>query len=104
MKANDKPKTAHDIEKALNALPAAINQILKLIMVVITLPVSSAASERFFSSLKRVKTFVLVTMSNARLSNLMMISVERELVKKLDFDLLVDKFGRIGNRRYLVLF
>ena len=72
-------------------------------MVIITLPISSTARERFFSTLKRVKTHVRLTMNNDRLSNLMVISVESEFVKKLDVDLLVDKFGRIGNRRYPVL-
>ena len=102
-KSNDKPKTVHDIVRALNALAAAFDEILKLLMVIITLPISSAASERFFSTLKRVKTYVHLTMNNDQLSNLMVISVESEFVKKLDVDLLVDKFGRIGNRRYPVL-
>ena len=102
-KSKNKPKTVHDIVNALNALAAAFDQLLKLLLVVITLPISSAASERFFSTLKRVKTYVRLTMNNDRLSNLMVISVESEFVKKLDADLLVDKFGKLTNRRYPVL-
>ena len=75
MKANDKPKTFHDIVESLDSLPAAFDQIMKFVMVVITLPVGSAASERFFSTLKIMKIYVRLTMGNGWLSNLVEISV-----------------------------
>ena len=37
-----------------------------------------------------------------RLSNLMLISVENDTIKNYVIDLLVDKFGKMGNRRYPV--
>ena len=93
----------HDIVKILVTLPAAFDQLLKLLTISITLPVSSASSERFFSTLKRVKTYIRATMGGDRLSNLMIISVEAEFVKKIDPNLLVDMFGKRRERRYPVL-
>ena len=103
-KSTSNPRTIHDVVKLLNVLPTAFDQILKLANIVITMPVSSASSERFFSTLKRVKTYVRLTMGDSRLSNLMVISVESKFVKTLVLEILVNKFGKAANRRYKVLF
>jgi len=83
-------------------LPAAFDQLLQLIHIAITLPVTSASTERFFSALKRVKTYMSGTMGGKRLSNLLVICTETNCVKKFNFDALVDKFGRVKSRRYPV--
>ena len=88
----------HDIVKILVTLPAAFDQLLKLLTISITLPVSPASSERFFSTLKRVKTYIRATVGGDRLSNLMIISVEAEFVKKIDPNHLVDMFEKRGKR------
>ena len=93
----------HDLIKEIMVLPAAFDQFLHLIRIAITLPVTSASTERFFSALKRVKTYTRGTMGGERLSNLLVICTESECVKKLNFDSLVDKFGRAKPRRYPVL-
>ena len=93
----------HDIVKNNMVLPAAFDQLLQLIHIAITLPVTSASTERFFSALKRVKTYMRNTMGGKRLSNLLVICTETNCVKKLNFNALVDKFRRGKSRRYPAL-
>ena len=47
-KNKDKVKSIHDVVKELQSLPAAFDELIKLVIVVATLPVSSSSSERFF--------------------------------------------------------
>ncbi|KAJ8367705.1 hypothetical protein AAFF_G00311220 [Aldrovandia affinis] len=84
----------------LNTLPVAFSEVLKLFRIVATLPVSTASSERFFSVLKRVKTYLRTTMGDVRLTHLMLMAVEQKLVKSLNMDDLVDDFAKIKLRRY----
>ena len=68
---------------------------------VLTIPVASASSERSFSSLKRIKSFLRTTMLESRTSNLSLISINRDLSNKLRDNpmLVVDEFGKSTNRR-----
>ena len=68
-----------------------------------TIPVTTAGNERFFSVLKRVKTHLRSTTTDERLSRLMLMSVERSLVKSLALDDLVDDFAKLQMRRYPLL-
>ena len=56
--------------------------------------------ETFFSVLRRVKTYIRSTCADDRLSHLMLMTVEKKLVKNCDLDNLVDDFGRLHQRRY----
>ncbi len=59
------------------------------------LPVSSASCERSFSTLKLVKTHVRSTMSDSRLSNLAVLSIESERSKALDIDAFIKRFSAV---------
>ena len=72
--------------------------------IAVTLPVSTASNERFFSCLKRVKTYVRSSIiGDERLGNLMLISVEKAFIRGVDKNILVDKFGKKKERRYPVV-
>ena len=73
-----------------------ISTLYKLFM---TLPVSSATAERSFSRLKLIKSYLRSTMSESRLTNLALLSIERELSYNLDYDCVVDTFSNMKNRR-----
>ena len=93
-----------DVYKELNKLPAAFDSIIKLTKIVFTLPVSTASNERMFSVLKRVKTYIRSTCGDERLSSLMLMASEKEFIKNIDYDKLIDNnFGRMRPRRYPVL-
>lgn len=84
----------------LSQLPAAFSETLKIISILMTLPISTASNERFFSSLKNVKTFLRTTMGDDRLSDLMVLNVEKEEAKCIDLYKAVDAFSNIKQRRY----
>lgn len=84
----------------LSDLPVAYSAVLKLMKLVATLPVTTTSNERFFSALGRVKDYLRSTMGNDRLSDLMIMAVEKEEVKKLDLDRLVNDFAKQRPRRY----
>ena len=47
-------------------------------------PASNANSERVFSSLRRVKTYLRSTMTQTRLENLMTLAIHKEVLDKTD--------------------
>ena len=51
-----------------------------------------ATAERSFSKLKLIKIYLRSIMSSDRLSNLSLISIEREIVKKIDFEQIMSNF------------
>jgi hAT family C-terminal dimerisation region len=55
-----------------------------MLLLLLTLPVTSATCERSFSKLKLIKNYLRSTMSAERLSDLAMLSIEYECAKKLD--------------------
>ena len=67
----------------IQKLTAQFENITTLLRLALTLPVSSAHSERAFSCLKRVKTHLRSTMTEYRLSNLACISTNREHVSSI---------------------
>lgn len=88
------------ISKILGKLPNAFPETLKIISILITLPVTTATNERFFSSLKRVKNFLRLTMEDVRLSDLLVINVESNEASKINLDDAVNKFALSKDRRY----
>ncbi|XP_052199556.1 uncharacterized protein LOC127806362 [Diospyros lotus] len=71
----------------------------RLIRLVLTLPVSTATTERAFSGMKLIKTSLRNKMENEFLANTMIIYIEREIALGIDTEILIDKFELLGNRR-----
>ena len=49
-------------------MPRYFSQLIKLFQIAATIPVSTASNERFFSVLKRVKTYLRTTMGDDTVS------------------------------------
>jgi len=69
--------------------------------ILLTIPVSVATAERSFSKLKLIKSYLRSTMSQERLNGLAIISIERELVRNLDYDNLIKEFIEKEGRKIL---
>ena len=80
-------------------LSAQFENIVKLLKLALTVPVSSAHDERAFSCLKRVKTYLRSTMTEKQLSNLACISINRELVSTVSVRELQQQFLNAKTRR-----
>ena len=71
--------------------------------IALALPVSTAACERSFSVLKLVKTVLRISMSDERLSNLGVLSIESKRSKAISLDDFVDVFAKRHNNRRIIL-
>lgn len=89
-----------------NELQNTFTQVVKLLEVIITIPMSSSEAERCFSTLKRIKTFLRNSMSEERLSALAMLSIEKDMIGNIpDFNQqVIDKFAILKERRMDFLF
>lgn len=61
-----------------------LSEVERLVGLILTLPATNAASERTFSTLKRVKTYLRSTMSQQRLNALLMLHTYKDLNDLLD--------------------
>lgn len=88
----------------LNTYKVAFNESYKLLSIALTIPVSSAACERTFSCLRRLKTFMRNKISDCRLQHIAQICIEKKISKLLDLDEFVNIFAtNHANRRILLI-
>jgi hypothetical protein len=75
-----------------------IDRLLRLIM---TLPVSTATTERAFSAMKIIKTRLRNRMEGRFLADSMTVYIERDIGASISSDLIIDDFKTLGSRRLL---
>ena len=66
-----------------NNLTDNFSEMFKLLEINATTPLTSAESERCFSTLKRIKTFYRNTMTNERPNSLAMLSIHKDLIRNI---------------------
>ena len=71
---------------------AYYSQVVILTKLLLVMPASNATSERSFSALRRVKTYLRSTMSQARLNNLMTLHVHQDLTDQLNLVDIANEF------------
>ncbi|XP_065650728.1 uncharacterized protein LOC136078841 [Hydra vulgaris] len=83
-------------QKGLQPLFESVCIVLRIFN---TIPVSVAEGEKSFSKLALVKTALRSTMSQERLTNLLIISIEHDLAKKLCYGEVISKFAMSKARK-----
>jgi hypothetical protein len=73
--------------------------IYRIFCLVLTLPVSTASTERAFSAMKLVKTILRNKMDDEFLADCMILTIERELAEDIDLDSIVNDFDSLKERR-----
>ena len=68
-----------------------------VIRILLTLPASVASAERSFSKLKLIKNYLRTTMSQDRLSDLGILSVDSEETYTVQLELVVEAFAKANN-------
>lgn len=88
----------------LRQMAPAFPDLVKVFQLVLCLPVSSAGAERSFSTMKRIKSYLRASMKEQRLSDLALLSIEREISNGFmtQTSVVIDKFALMGNRRLLL--
>ena len=61
-----------------------LSEVVKLVRLILVMPATNAVSERTFSALRRVKTYLRTTMTQARLNHLMLLYVHHVETEKID--------------------
>ena len=69
-----------------------INEVEKLVKLLLLAPATNAESERIFSAMKRVKTYLRSTMGNKRLKALMFMHVHKSILDKIDLQDVANEF------------
>lgn len=95
--------TTTDLACYLHSCLPAYKILYDTVQIALSISVSSAECERSFSSLKRTKTRLRTTMAEERLSDLAVLSIEREMVSSIDLDRIIDDFASGDQNRRIIL-
>ena len=63
-----------------------MDQVCTLLKLILIMPDTNATSERSFSALRRLKTYLRSSMSQQRLNHLMLLHVHKERTDALDLE------------------
>ena len=74
------------------SLRALLPEVTKLVKLVLTVPVTSCTSERSFSGLRRLKTYLRSTMGQARLNHVALLNCHKMLSRNLDLEKIANQF------------
>ena len=92
-----------DVIIELAPLKASFPVLVRVLQISMTISVSSAKCERSFSTLKRIKTYLRSSMSEQRLTDLAVLSIERDISDSLDLENVVDAFAQKHKNSRIVL-
>ena len=92
----DAVEIAASMERAAQLM---VPDAMRLLRLLLTLPASSATSERSFSALRRLKTWLRATMTQARLNAVAVCHVHRERVAQVDVERVAAAFVQLNPHR-----
>jgi len=98
------PQTSLDLLKFIVSFggPDVFPNLRIALQILLTIAVSVATCERSFSKLKLIVNYLRSTMSESRLNGLAMLSVERDVARRIDFSEVIDRFAILKARRVLL--
>ena len=92
-----------DVRSHLKSLSASqltyIQQVVNLAQLVLLMPATNAVSERSASAMRRIKTYLRTSMTQARLNNLMVVHVHKHLTDNISPAFILNEFVRGGEGR-----
>ena len=92
-----------DVLFELSSLRIAFPLLTRLLQIALAIVVRTAHCERSFSALKRIKTYLRSTMTEQRLVDLAVLSIERELSKQISIDEVINEFASKDKNRRILL-
>ncbi|KAL4131914.1 hypothetical protein QTP88_009146 [Uroleucon formosanum] len=95
----NKQKTSIECLDLIESTCGSFPNISIALRILLTLPITTASAERSFSKLKIIKNYLRTTMVQERLSDLAIISIERDLCENIDYNDIIEKFAEIKARK-----
>ena len=75
------------------------SDVLKLLKIVLTIPVTSATAERTFSSMRRLKNYLRSSMTQKLFNNMMILHIHKDKTDELDLNVIAEQFINVNERR-----
>ena len=75
-------------------------EVYKLLILFVTIPVTVPTAERSFSKLRLTKAYLRSKISQERLDNLAILSIENSEAKSIDKTKLIERFTHVNARRH----
>ena len=76
-----------------------LSEISIVLMLILVLPATDAGSERVFSVLRRIKTYLRSTMSQSRLNHVMLMNIHKEETEKMSLAAVANEFAAKYDKR-----
>ena len=92
-------RTICDIMSEVGVAKELFSEVFRLLQIFFTLPVTTSTAERTFSALRRLKTYLRSTMSQARLNHTMLLYIHKERTDQIDEKDIAKKFIMENDRR-----
>ncbi len=90
------------MNKNNGVLKDMLPSVHKLLRHMCTIPITSATSERTFSTMKRINTYLRSSMTEKRLNNCLLLNAHKELTENLDLILIAEEFvEKLDERKIL---
>ncbi len=99
-----KVTTVRTVCEAMNHTPSSkelFSELHHLLHLFLTVPVTTATSERSLCCLRRVKTYLRTTMTQERLNHLLLLYCHKTRTDSIDILKIVDAFISVNERRAL---
>ena len=95
-----------DIKRYLASLSngqrSLLSQVCIVLKLILIMPASNATSERSFSALRRVKTYLRNTMSQQRLNSLLVLHVHKDIIDTVNLKSIANDFIKDSEHRHKV--
>ena len=75
------------------------SDVLKLLKIVLTIPVTSATAERTFSSMRRLKNYLCSSMTQKLFNNMMILHIHKDKTDELDLNVIAEQFINVNEKR-----
>ena len=79
-----------------------LSQVSRLLQLLIIMPATNATSERSFSALRRVKSYLRATMLQQRLNSLLILHIHKEATEKLNLRNIASEFIGDSEHRFRI--
>ena len=101
------PVSLRDCIQALQKMSATqkelLSEVCKLARLILVMPATNASSERSFSSMRRLKTYLRNTMCQSRLNHVMLLNIHQEKLDALSMDDIAEEFIQGNDHRLRLL-